>query len=233
MLEGVGAAFDRTGAGPWAIPLAFALGLLSAVASACCALPVLGLVVGYAGTRPDRGFRARLVSAGVFVLGAALALVILGAVAAAIGQAAQSALGSYWKLAAGAIAIVMGLGSLGALPFHTPDMSRKVSATAAKSGWLGTLAFGLVGGGAVSVCSLACNPGIFIILGAALLQGFTLWMAGILTAYALGFALPLGALMLGVSLAAAAVKFKGLEALVCKAAGLLLIAAGFYFLSTF
>jgi cytochrome c biogenesis protein CcdA len=93
--------------------------------------------------------------------------------------------------------------------------------------------FGLVGGGAVSVCSLACNPGVFIILGAAVLQGFTLRMAGILVAYALGFSLPLGALMLGVSSATAAVKFKGMESVFRRAAGVVLIAAGFYFLWTF
>jgi cytochrome c biogenesis protein CcdA len=232
-LEGVGGAFDRTGAGPVAIPLAFALGLLSAVVSACCTLPVLSVVVGYAGTRSDKGTRARLVSAGVFVLGAALALVILGVVAAAIGQVAQSTLGRYWKLFAGILAIVLGLGALSLLPFNPFGSGRKLRMGSVKSGWLGALAFGLVGGGAVSVCSLACNPGIFIILGAAMLQGFTLWMVGILVAYALGFSLPLGALMLGVSSATAAVKFKGMESVVRRVAGVVLVAVGFYFLWTF
>jgi cytochrome c biogenesis protein CcdA len=232
-LEGVGGAFDRTGAGPVAIPLAFVLGLLSAVVSACCTLPVLSVVVGYAGTRSDKGTRARLVSAGVFVLGAALALVILGAVAAAIGQVAQSTLGRYWKLFAGILAIVLGLGALSLLPFNPFGSGRKLRMGSVKSGWLGALAFGLVGGGAVSVCSLACNPGIFIILGAAMLQGFTLWMVGILVAYALGFSLPLGALMLGVSSATAAVKFKGMESVVRRVAGVVLVAVGFYFLWTF
>ena len=233
VLEGVGGAFDRTGAGPVAIPLAFALGLLSAVVSACCTLPVLSVVVGYAGTRSDKGTRARLVSAGVFVLGAALALVILGVVAAAIGQVAQSTLGRYWKLFAGILAIVLGLGALSLLPFNPFGSGRKLRMDSVKSGWLGALAFGLVGGGAVSVCSLACNPGIFIILGAAMLQGFTLWMVGILVAYALGFSLPLGALMLGVSFATASAKVRGLEAIVRRVAGAVLVAAGFYFLWTF
>ena len=233
LLTGVGAAFDRTGSGPVAIPLAFALGLLSAVVSACCTLPVLSVVVGYAGTRDDRGARARLMSAGVFVLGAALALVILGAVAAAIGQVAQSTLGRYWKLFAGIAAIVLGLGALGLLPFNPFGSGRKMTMGSAKGGLLGALAFGLIGGGAVSVCSLACNPGIFIILGAAMLQGFTLWMAGILVAFALGFSLPLGALMLGVSFAAAGAKLKGLESVVRRVAGVVLIGVGFYFLWTF
>jgi len=196
-------------------------------------LPVLSIVVGYAGTRVDRGTRAKVVAAGVFVLGAALALVILGAVAAAIGQVAQSTLGRYWKLFAGILAIVLGLGTLSLLPINPLGSGGKLRVGSAKSGWLGALAFGLVGGGAVSVCSLACNPGIFIILGAAMLQGFTLWMAGILVAYALGFSLPLGALMLGVSFATAAVKFKGMETAVRRVAGVVLIAVGFYFLWTF
>ena len=58
LLAGVGAAFDQTGAGPFAIPLAFLLGLLSAVVSTCCTLPVLSVIVGYAGTLSDRGTRA-------------------------------------------------------------------------------------------------------------------------------------------------------------------------------
>jgi len=232
-LDQIGAAFDQAGAGPVAIPLAFLLGLLSAVVSACCTLPVLSMVVGYAGTRSDRGARAKLFSAGVFVLGASLALVILGAVAAAVGQAAQSALGRYWKLFAGIVAIVMGLGALNLLPFNPLGRFRKLRMGRPGAGWFGSLAFGLVGGGAVSVCSLACNPGIFIILGAAVLQGLTIWMAGILVAYALGFSLPLGALMLGVTFAATAVKFKGTESVVRMMAGVVLIGVGFFFLWTF
>ena len=233
ILTGVGAAFDQAGAGPFAIPLAFLLGLLSAVVSACCTLPVLSVVVGYAGTRSDHGTRARLMAAGVFVLGAALAFVILGGVAAGIGQVAQTTLGRYWKVFAGVFAIVMGLGALNLLPVSLFRSARGVRLASAGNGWLGSLAFGLVGGGAVSVCSLACNPGIFIVLGAAMLQGVTLWMFGILVAYAVGFSLPLGALMLGVSFAAAAVKFKGMESVVRILAGVLLIAVGFYFLWTF
>ena len=53
MLTSVTAAFDQAGVGFVAIPLALALGLLSAVVSACCTLPVLGIIVGYAGARKD------------------------------------------------------------------------------------------------------------------------------------------------------------------------------------
>lgn len=233
MLTGAAEAFDHTGASWLAVPLAFLLGLLSAIVSACCTLPVLSIVVGYAGTRADGNRRAKWLSAGVFVLGATLALVILGGVAAAIGQVAQTTLGRCWKLVAGIFAIGLGLGAMELLPFNPFAAGKKLRVDSPKSGWVGTLLFGLIGGGAVSVCSLACNPGIFIILGAAMLQGFTLWMAAILIAYALGFSLPLGALMLGVSFATTTLKFKGMETVVRRVAGTLLIAVGFYFLWTF
>ena len=233
MLTSATAAFDQAGVGFVAIPLALALGLLSAVVSACCTLPVLGIIVGYAGARKDNSLRSRLMSAGSFFLGAVLSLVILGAVAAMVGQVAQGTLGRYWKVFAGFLAIVLGLGALNLLPFKLPQGKAKFGVKGRSGGVLGALLFGIVGGGAVSVSSLACNPGIFIIIGAAVLQGVTLWMTAVLVAYAIGFALPLGGLMLGVSFGAAAVTFKGLESAVRGLAGVLLVVAGFYFLWTF
>jgi cytochrome c biogenesis protein CcdA len=233
LLTSATAAFDQAGVGFMAMPLALALGLLSAVVSACCTLPVLGIIVGYAGARKDNSLRARLLSAGSFFLGAVLSLVILGAVAAMVGQVAQGTLGRYWKVFAGFVAIVLGMGALNLLPFTLPQGKARFGVRYKSGGVVGALLFGVVGGGAVSVSSLACNPGIFIIVGAAVLQGVTLWMAAVLVAYAIGFALPLGALMLGVSFGAAAVKFKGLETAVRGLAGVLLVAAGFYFLWSF
>lgn len=233
LLTSASAAFDQAGGGFAAVPLAFVLGLLSAVVSACCTLPVLGIIVGYAGARKDNSLRMRLMSASAFFLGAVLSLVTLGAVAAAVGQVAQGTLGRYWKVFAGFMAIVLGLAALNLLPFSLPQRKPKLGVKSRSVGALGALLFGVVGGGAVSVSSLACNPGIFIIVGAAVLQGVTLWMAGVLVAYACGFALPLGALMLGVSFGAASVRLKGLESAVRGVAGALLVAAGFYFLRSF
>ena len=42
---------EQVGFRPVALPLAFLLGLASALASACCTLPLLGAIVGYSGTR--------------------------------------------------------------------------------------------------------------------------------------------------------------------------------------
>ena len=225
-------ALEGAGMGPTALPLAFLLGLASAVASTCCTLPVFGAIVGYAGMQDTRDRRYHLLGAFFFMLGSIVALLILGSVAGLIGQVAQTVLGGYWKVFAGVVAIIVGLGALNLLPFKIPGIQNRVLETR-KRGLLGAAAVGLIVGGAVSVCSLGCNPGIFIILGVAVLQGYTLWMFGILSAYAVGFSLPLAALMLGVTLSKSAIGFKKADAAIRLVAGVVLIVVGFYFLSTY
>ena len=215
-----------------ALPLAFLLGLASAVASTCCTLPVFGAIVGYAGTQEMNDRRSNLYGAFFFMVGSTIALLILGSVAGLIGQVAQSTLGGYWKIFAGVIAILVGLGALDLLPFRIPGRQSRPVETR-KRGVMGAAAVGLIMGGAVSVCSMGCNPGIFIILGVAVLQGYTLWMFGILSAYAIGFSLPLAALMLGVTLGKSAIGFKRADTVIRLVAGVVLISVGLYFLSTF
>lgn len=164
------------------------------------------------------------------MLGTIIALVILGSVAGFIGQVAQSLLGKYWKVFAGLTAIVVGLATLKLLPFRLPERSSESKAK--PKGLFGAAAFGLVMGGGVSVASLACNPGIFIVLGVAVLQGHVFWAMAILAVYAIGFSLPLAAIMLGVSYGSSAIKAKRAEATIRIVAGVLLIGAGFYFLGT-
>jgi cytochrome c biogenesis protein CcdA len=164
------------------------------------------------------------------MLGTIIALVILGFVAGFIGQVAQDVLGKYWKLFAGLIAIFVGLAALKLLPFKLP--ARTAKAMARPKGFLAAAAFGLVMGGGVSVASLACNPGIFIVLGVAVIQGYTLWAMALMAAYAVGFSLPLAIIMLGASLGKSAVKAKTTETAIRIIGGILLILAGFYFLAT-
>ncbi len=225
------ALLEQTGYRPVALPLAFILGLVSAVASACCTLPVLGAIVGYSGTREETNRRANFLAALFFMLGTTIALVILGIVAGFIGQVAQDVMGKYWKVFAGLIAILVGLAALKLLPFKLPTKTAKDKSQ--PKGFFGAAAFGLVMGGGVSVASLACNPGIFIILGVAVLQGHTLWAMGITAAYAVGFSLPLAVIMLGVSFGKSAIKAKRTESAIRITGGVLLIIAGFYFLVTF
>ena len=222
---------EQVGFRPVALPLAFVLGLVSAVASACCTLPLLGAIVGYSGTREDRDRRAKFLAALFFMLGTTIALIILGTVAGFIGQVAQDMMGKYWRVFAGLIAIFVGLAALKLLPFKLP--TKTADTRSRPKGLLGAAAFGLVMGGGVSVASLACNPGIFIVLGVAVLQGYTLWTIAITAAYAVGFSLPLALIMLGASFGKSAIKAKRTETTIRIIGGVLLIIAGFYLLGTF
>ncbi|MHC4361093.1 MAG: cytochrome c biogenesis CcdA family protein [Planctomycetota bacterium] len=168
--------FEQTGFRPAALPLAFLLGLVSAVASACCTLPVLGAIVGYSGTQKRSGHRSNLLAALFFMLGTVMALVVLGSVAGFIGQVAQSVLGKYWKIFAGLIAIFVGLAALNLLPFKLSQ--RGASKNKSKpEGLVGAAVVGFIMGGGVSVCSLACNPGIYIVVSCDYVRGF-LWLIG-------------------------------------------------------
>jgi len=222
---------EQVGFRPVALPLAFVLGLASAVASACCTLPLLGAIVGYSGTREDSDRRAKFLAALFFMLGTTIAIIILGTVAGFIGQVAQDIMGKYWKVFAGLVAIFVGLAALKLLPFKLPT---KTADTGSRpKGLLGAAAFGLFMGGGVSVASLACNPGIFIVLGVAVLQGYTFWTIAITASYAVGFSLPLALIMLGASFGKSAIRAKRTESAIRIVGGILLIIAGFYFLATF
>jgi cytochrome c biogenesis protein CcdA len=233
MLESITNTLQSASMGPAAVPLALLLGLVSAVASACCTLPAMGMLVAYSGTREDVNRRAALASAISFMAGTTLALIVLGFVAGFVGQAAQALLGRYWKVFAGLIAIVLGLAALKLLPLKVPQLSRKAEARSSSPGVLGVALVGLLMGGGVAACSLPCNPGIFIVLGAAVLQGHALWGMVLMAAFGIGFSLPLSAILFGVSFGKASIKAQKAEAAIRVVAGVLLVGAGFYLLAQF
>ena len=219
--------------GPTALPLAFLLGLVSALASACCTLPAMGMLVAYSGTREDANRKTAFASAISFMIGTTLALIVLGFVAGFVGQAAQALLGRYWKLFAGIVAVVLGLVALKLLPFKLPQLGRKTEMRSAGQGILGTVVVGLLMGGGVAAASLPCNPGIFIVIGASILMGHILWGMVLMAAFGVGFSLPLGAILFGVAFGKASIKAQKAEAVIRTVAGVLLVCAGFYLLATF
>ena len=219
--------------GPMDLPLAFLLGLVSALASACCTLPAMGMLVAYSGTREDANRQTAFVSAIAFMIGTTVALIVLGFVAGFVGQAAQALLGRYWKLFAGVIAVVLGLAALKLLPLKLPQFTRKAEGRSAVHGMLGTVTVGLLMGGGVAAASLPCNPGIFIVIGASILMGHILWGMVLMAAFGVGFSLPLGAILFGVAFGKASLKAQKAEAAIRVVAGVLLVGAGFYLLATF
>ncbi len=233
MLESITNTLRSASMGPAAVPLALLLGLVSAVASACCTLPAMGMLVAYSGTREDVNRRTAFASAASFMIGSTLALIVLGFVAGFIGQAAQALLGRYWRLFAGLIAVVLGLAALKMLPLKLPQFGPQPGAGPTNRGALGVAVVGLLMGGGVAACSLPCNPGIFVVLGAAVLQGHALWGMVLMAAFGIGFSLPLSAILFGVSFGKASLKAQKAEAAIRMLAGVLLVGAGFYLLAKF
>lgn len=233
MLTWVTETLQAASMGPAALPLACLLGLVSAVASACCTLPAMGMLLAYAGTRQAADRRTACVSALAFMVGITLALIALGLVAGLVGQAAQALLGRYGKLLAGVIAVSLGLVALQLFPLKLPQFARKSETPASVPGLLGTVVVGLLMGGGVAASSLPCNPGIFVVLGTSVLLGHTLWGLVLMAAFGVGFSLPLGAILLGVACGTASLKAQKVEQVIRMVAGVLLIGAGFYVLASF
>ncbi len=192
---------------------------------------MFGAVIGYSASREESDRRATLLSALCFIIGSIAALVVLGGIASLIGEVAQTSLGRYGRLFAGMVVICFGLASLKLLPFKLPG-KRAVAEDARPKGLIGAAVLGLALGGGVSVCSMCCNPGIFLILGVVIAKGYSLWSIIMLIAYAIGFSLPLAAIIFGVSLGKMAIRAKKAESVIRTIAGVLLVAVGFYFLAT-
>lgn len=233
MLKTITDALQAASMGPAALPLAFLLGLVSAVASSCCTLPAMGMLVAYSGTREDINRRAAFASAIWFLVGTTLALIILGLVAGLVGQTAQAFLGRYWRVFAGGAAVLLGLAALKLLPIRLPKRVQKDGTPGASGGRMGAALGGLSLGGGVAACSLPCNPGIFIVLGASVLLGRTVWGMVLMTAFAVGFALPLSAILLGVSFGKASLKAQKADVAIRTVAGVLLVGVGLYLLASF
>lgn len=231
MLEYVTNALQEVSSQPAGLVFALLLGLVSAVTSACCTLPALGVLLGYSGAQNNSSRKSAVKTALLFTLGMIVSLMIIGGVAGFVGQVAQNALGQYWKIFAGVVAVFLGLAALNLLPFKL-SLGRFENATE-RMGNAGTVLAGLVLGGIVAASSLPCNPGIFIVIGAAILQGKIAWAILMLMMFAIGFSLPLGAVLLGISVSKVSLAAKGADTVVRSVAGILLILAGFYFLLTF
>jgi len=230
MMEYVFERLMQVASEPLGLVFALLLGAVSAATSACCTLPALGLIVGYSGAQAQERRGDAVKAVGFFMLGMVLSLMILGGIAGFVGQVAQVSLGRYWKVFAGVVAVVLGLATLRLLPFNLSF--GKAEGLIGKLGSYGSAVAGLVLGGIVAACSLPCNPGIFIVMGAAILQGAVVWASLLLGMFAVGFAIPLGIVMLGVSLGRVTLAAKGADTAIRWIAGLVLIVAGFYFLLT-
>lgn len=172
------------------------LGLVAAVGSVCN-VGVLAAVTSYAGSETSSKNKASHLKTGLsFLLGNIISLSLVGALTGLISASIGQIVGQYWTIIAGILIVYLGLMSLDMLPFNLKiglNASAKVSKLANKS-----FLFGLLLGGFATACSVGCSPIFPIILGTSYLQGslFLSWFT--LFVFAIGYSIPLGALLIGI-----------------------------------
>lgn len=174
------------------------LGMLS-VFTCACNVAILGVVAGYSGADAVSG-KSKLVfwKSTAFLIGTVLSMSLIGALFGFAGKWISDSLGNYWKIAAGLIAIVFGLYSLDLVPFRLPEI--KFSGGGSRLGVLPAIVMGLTVGGLSAACNTCCNPFFPVILAASFVKGSALWGFLMLLFFALGFAIPLAAIILGIGM---------------------------------
>ena len=232
MSEWINSVINADQAGIIVLAAVFLLGVIS-VFTCACNFAVLGVVGGYTGTLSATGkAKTVVVSSVFFLLGTVIALSAVGSLIGFAGEFVNAAMGDYWKIAAGIIAILFGVYTLEILPFKIKGISPNFQRQ--KGGVTGAILFGFVMGGATSLSSLCCNPIFPVVLGASFLKGSALWGLALLFFYALGYGVTLAAAMLGIGLGLGKIsKILTKSAAVIKyAGGITLIVLGFYLLIT-
>jgi cytochrome c biogenesis protein CcdA len=209
------------------------MGILS-VFTCACNFAIIGVVAGYSGASPVTGKSKMMIWKGLaFLLGTIISMSLIGALFGFAGKWVSESLGSYWKIAAGLVAIVFGLYSMELMPFKIPGISLKKAES--QQTMFTAIIFGFTVGGLSAACNSCCNPFFPVILAASFVKGSAMWGFVMLTTFALGFGLPLAAMIVGISLGLG--KISAALSMVVKIAkyigGIALVALGFYLLLTF
>jgi cytochrome c-type biogenesis protein len=155
------------------------LGGVIATASPCilASIPlVIGFVGGYAGGNKKQAFFYSL----TFVLGLAVVMSILGAMAALMGTMFGQ-VGTYWYFVVAVILMVMGLQLSGMINLKLGGASQKFLPQ--RTGLVGALILGALFGLVLSPCA---SPVLAVILTLAAVKGEVAYGSTLLFAYALG-----------------------------------------------
>jgi cytochrome c-type biogenesis protein len=203
--------------------LVFLGGILTSLGP--CNLAMVPVIMGYVGGQQELSRARGFWLATFFTLGSSLTFMLLGVVAASVGGlfGAKSAL-LYWAVAV--VCMVIGLSLLGAFRLNFDFLARLQPRRMAKTGLLGALLLGMVVGLAGSQCG---TPVLIAILAIATAKGTLAYGASLLFAYGLGRGVPI---VLAGTFTGALKAMPGLErwtGWMEKAAGVVLIAVGLYF----
>jgi len=163
----------------WALPAAFAWGVVSVVFSPCH-LASVPLIVGFVSTQDDastgRAFRLSL----IFSLGVLASIALIGVITASLGRLVGD-LGAIGNVAVAVVFFVFGLYLMDLLPLHWTSFP----STTRRRGMPAALSLGLVFGVGLGPCSFAfLAPLLMIVFGQA--ETDYALAVGLLGAFALG-----------------------------------------------
>ena len=210
----------------------FVMGMISVVTCGCN-FAIIGVVAGYSGASSADGKTKNVIVRGLaFLAGGVIAMALIGTIFGYAGHWISASFGNWWKIAAGLIAIFFGLYSMDLLPFRMPGISIKPGD--AKQTVFSAILFGLTIGGLSSALNSCCNPLFPVILAASFVKGSAVWGLMMLTTFAIGYGLPLAAMMVGLTLGVGKIaKTLAIVGTVVKyIGGIALVLLGFYFLLT-
>ena len=210
----------------------FLMGMISVVTCGCN-FAILGVVAGYSGASSATDKSKTVWLRGIaFLLGGIISMATIGALFGYASSLISTSFGNYWKIAAGLIAILFGLYSMNLLPFKLPCLSIKKDHTS--QGIIAAIFFGLAIGGLSTALNSCCNPIFPVILAASFVKGSAVWGLMMLTAFAIGYGLPLAAAIIGFGLGLGKISktLSVVGTVVTYIGGITLLALGFYFLIT-
>ena len=208
-------------------PLAFVLSFLGGVVTSIgpCNLSMVPVIVAYVSGQERvtraRGFWLSL----FFTLGSSATFVLLGVIAATVG----GIFGPESKVLRWLVALVcfaIGLSLLGVLRLNLNFLTRLQPRGIKRTGFLGAFLLGLVIGLAGSQCA---TPVLAVILSIALEKGDLAYAAGLLFSYALGRGVPIVLAGTFTGVVEALPGAQRFTTWIERAAGVVLIAIGLYF----
>lgn len=211
----------------------FLMGVLS-VFTCACNFSIIGVVAGYSGATIGQGKPKGYFLKGLsFLTGTIISMSVIGALFGYAGNWAQESLGKYGQIAAGLVAILFGLYSMDIVPVKLPDLSLKSKQSQANI--FASVIIGFSVGGLSAACNTCCNPFFPVILAASFVKGSAVWGFIMLAVFALGFGIPLAAIIIGMGLGLGGLsaRLSLIVKIVKFAGGIAMVALGFYLLLTF
>lgn len=211
---------------PWmAVVAVFAGGVTTALNP--CVLAMAPLLMGViAGNRETMTLKRSLAFSMLFVLGLSVTFTILGLISALMGRLFGN-VGMFWKYAVAGVCLVMGLHLLGILKWNLPAPA---GISVKTRGYAGAFLLGLLFGVVSSPCAV---PILAVLLAFVAEKANVLYGGFLLFVYALGHSALVLVAGTSVGAAKALLESKGLRtvhAILQRAAGVLIIAMGAYFL---